>query len=529
MIFGMSSPIPSFASRACRTGGQLRRTSIESVQINVGKLCNQACLHCHVDAGPKRTEIMDRSTLDLALDLVRAAGAHTVDITGGAPELNPSFRYAVQTLRDAGRRVIDRCNLTVLFEPGQEDLAEFLARMGVEIIASLPCYSEENVTKQRGQGVYDKSIQALRTLNALGYGRDDSGLSLTLVYNPVGPHLPPPQDQLQADYKRELGTRFGLVFNQLYTITNMPIARFAHSLERDGQLDAYMQLLVEAFNPATLDGLMGHDQPLDGSGDGRLKLLNRLFLALGDEDRHARGQLDQFEQRLEGRNVPVLRPLDMLEAHQLVEGQGGERGQVGGIELSARDGEHEIAGMNQRREQHHGPFGLETQGLGGEVLDAQQLLDQLGSIDDLAVTLPVHPVEDVSGIFRSRGIESGAVEETEGIEYRRTLSGLRRARDPAQRVLGRLSAVAGRDQHREGGVVRCLFGKVAFEADAGDRVDEIAEVDALGRRDSRDLAKRMALGPFEKCLAVPLMTHFKGRAHVLLKPGDQVAKEAVCF
>ena len=260
MIFGMSSPIPSFASRVCQTGGQLRRTSIESVQINVGKLCNQACLHCHVDAGPKRTEIMDRPTLDLALELVCAADAHTVDITGGAPELNPSFRYAVQTLRDAGRRVIDRCNLTVLFEPGQEDLAEFLARMGVEIIASLPCYSEENVTKQRGQGVYDKSIQALRTLNGLGYGRDGSGLSLTLVYNPVGPHLPPPQHQLQADYKRELGTRFGLVFNQLYTITNMPIARFAHSLERDGQLDAYRRLLAEAFNPATLDGLMCRSQ-----------------------------------------------------------------------------------------------------------------------------------------------------------------------------------------------------------------------------------------------------------------------------
>ncbi len=267
MIFGMPSPIPSFASRVCQTGGQLRRTSIESVQINVGKLCNQACLHCHVDAGPKRTEIMDRSTLDLALDLVRAAGAHTVDITGGAPELNPSFRYAVTSLRDAGRRVIDRCNLTVLFEPGQEDLAEFLARMGVEIIASLPCYSEENVTKQRGQGVYDKSIQALRTLNALGYGRDGSGLSLTLVYNPVGPHLPPPQHQLQADYKRELGTRFGLVFNQLYTITNMPIARFAHSLERDGQLDAYMQLLAEAFNSATLDDLMCRSQ-ISVSWDG---------------------------------------------------------------------------------------------------------------------------------------------------------------------------------------------------------------------------------------------------------------------
>ena len=256
----MPSPIPAFASRACHAGGPLRRASIESVQINVGKLCNQACLHCHVDAGPKRTEIMDRPMIDLALDLVRAADAHTVDITGGAPELNPSFRYAVKALRGAGRHVIDRCNLTVLFEPGQEALAEFLALMGVEIIASLPCYSEENVTKQRGQGVYDKSIQALRQLNALGYGQDGSGLILNLIYNPVGPHLPPSQQQLEEDYKRELGTRFDLVFNQLYTITNMPIARFAHSLERDGQLDAYMHLLAGAFNPATLEGLMCRSQ-----------------------------------------------------------------------------------------------------------------------------------------------------------------------------------------------------------------------------------------------------------------------------
>ena len=260
-------PIPAFASQACRTAGRLRRLSIERVQLNLGKLCNQACQHCHVDAGPKRTEVMDRSMLDLALELVHTADAHTVDLTGGAPELNPSFRYAVKTLRGAGRHVIDRCNLTVLFEPGQEDLAEFLALMGVEIIASLPCYSEENVTRQRGRGVYDTSIQALRTLNALGYGQDGSGLTLNLVYNPVGPHLPPSQQQLEADYKRELGARFGLVFNHLYTITNMPIARFAHSLEREGRLDAYMQLLAEAFNPATLEDLMCRSQ-LSVSWDG---------------------------------------------------------------------------------------------------------------------------------------------------------------------------------------------------------------------------------------------------------------------
>lgn len=256
----MPSSVPAFSTRACQAGGSLRRASIDTVQINVGKLCNQACLHCHVDAGPKRTEIMDRDMLECALDLVRAADAQTVDITGGAPELNPSFRYAVEAMRREGRHVIDRCNLTILFEPGQEDLAEFLATMQVEIIASLPCYSEENVTKQRGQGVYDKSIQALQKLNALGYGQAGSELTLNLIYNPVGAHLPPPQAQLEEDYKRELGRRFGIVFNQLYTITNMPIARFAHSLERDGQLDTYMELLASAFNPATLDGLMCRHQ-----------------------------------------------------------------------------------------------------------------------------------------------------------------------------------------------------------------------------------------------------------------------------
>ena len=245
---------------------------------------------------------------------------------------------------------------------------------------------------------------------------------------------------------------------------------------------------------------MGHDQSLDGPGDGRLKLLNRLFLALGDEDCHARGQPEQFEQRLEGRNVPILGALDMLEADQLVEGQGGERGQVGGIELPARDGEHEIAGVDQRREQHHGPFGLETQGLGGEIFDAEQLLDQLATIDDLAVTLPVHPVEDVSGVFGLMGIESGAVEEAERIEDRGALSGLRRARDPAQRVLGRLSAIAGRDQHGEGGIVRSLLGEMALQADAGDRVDQVAKVDAFGRRNPRDIAKGMTLGPFQQRL-----------------------------
>ena len=246
-----------FTERLRQEGGlPLKRVELGTVQINLGKLCNQACLHCHVDAGPKRTEIMAPQTAELALELIRAAEARTVDLTGGAPELNPSFRFLVEQNRQDGRHVLDRCNLTVLFEPGQEDLTEFLAAHQVEIFASLPCYSEENVTAQRGHGVYEKSIHALRQLNALGYGRAGSGLVLNLVYNSVGAHLPPPQKNLEADYKRELGERFGLTFNSLVTITNMPIARFAHSLERDGKLTEYMELLAQTFNPATLESLM---------------------------------------------------------------------------------------------------------------------------------------------------------------------------------------------------------------------------------------------------------------------------------
>ncbi|MGH8007634.1 MAG: arsenosugar biosynthesis radical SAM (seleno)protein ArsS [Candidatus Binatia bacterium] len=255
MQTGQPAVLP-FADRVRREGIPLKRVGIDTVQINVGKLCNQACVHCHVDAGPKRTEIMDRRTAELALDLARAAGAQTVDVTGGAPELNPSFRFIVQQARREGRHVMDRCNLTVLFEPGQEDLIEFLAEMAVEIVASLPCYLEENVDKQRGRGVYEKSVEALRRLNAVGYGQEGSGLMLNLVYNPVGAHLPPPQEKLEADYKRELGARFGLRFNHLYTLTNMPIARFAHMLQREGRLDAYLELLATAFNPTTLAGLM---------------------------------------------------------------------------------------------------------------------------------------------------------------------------------------------------------------------------------------------------------------------------------
>ena len=285
----------------------LTRTDLTTIQINVGKLCNQACLHCHVDAGPKRTEIMDRRTVELALELTRAANAQTVDLTGGAPELNPSFRFLVEQNRKDGRQVMDRCNLTVLFEPGQEDLAEFLAEHQVEIVASLPCYSEENVTAQRGQGVYDKSIRALQKLNALGYGQEGSALLLNLVYNPVGAHLPPPQESLTADYKRELGERFGLTFNNLFTITNMPIARFAHSLERDGKLNEYMELLAHAFNPSTLDSLMcrhlvsiswdGYVYDCDFNQMLDLRLGNGSPLRLGEHSANS------LVQQLIGRNV----------------------------------------------------------------------------------------------------------------------------------------------------------------------------------------------------------------------------------
>jgi radical SAM/Cys-rich protein len=235
----------------------LFRGKVSTLQVNVGRLCNMACHHCHVEAGPKRTEIMTRDVAERVVELLdRSPGVTTVDLTGGAPELNPSFRWLVSESRGRGRQVIDRCNLTVLFEPGMERLPEFLAAHEVRIVASLPCYQAENVEKQRGRGVFDKSIEALRRLNALGYGRAGSGLRLDLVYNPVGASLPPPQAKLAARYREELGRLFGVEFNELLTITNMPIRRFAHQLERAGEYAAYMSLLVNHFNPETVQALM---------------------------------------------------------------------------------------------------------------------------------------------------------------------------------------------------------------------------------------------------------------------------------
>jgi radical SAM/Cys-rich protein len=234
----------------------IRRRAVETLQVNVGYVCNQTCLHCHVNAGPTRTEVMTRETIDQVLAYLAASGATVLDVTGGAPELNPHFRYLVQGARARGAKVIDRCNLTILFEPGHEDLAAFLAAERVEVIASLPCYTEELVDRQRGKGVYEKSVRAIRLLNEHGYGREGSGLELHLVYNPQGPSLPPPQEKLEADYKRVLGEHFGIAFNRLFTIANMPIQRFGSTLVTKGQFNGYMQLLRGAHRPENLETVM---------------------------------------------------------------------------------------------------------------------------------------------------------------------------------------------------------------------------------------------------------------------------------
>lgn len=242
---------------------------ISVLQLNVGKLCNQTCRHCHVDAGPERREVMSQETMQLCLDFLAHTDISTVDITGGAPEMNPHFRWLIRQVRSLGRQVIDRCNLTILLAPGYEDLPEFLAEQEVEIVASLPCYLEENTNAQRGQGVFEKSIAALRRLNALGYGQPNSPLQLTLVYNPLGPSLPPAQSTLEAAYRRELARRYGIVFHRLYTITNMPISRFLDDLLNRGQLEEYMQKLIEAYNPAAAAGVMCRTT-LSVGWDGRL-------------------------------------------------------------------------------------------------------------------------------------------------------------------------------------------------------------------------------------------------------------------
>jgi radical SAM/Cys-rich protein len=234
----------------------IRRRAIESLQVNLGYTCNQTCVHCHVNAGPNRTEQMDRTTINLVLEVMRARSIRSLDVTGGAPELNIHFRSLVSAARAMGAEVIDRCNLTILEEPGQQTLAEFLAGEGVHVVASLPCYSQDNVDKQRGAGVFDKSIRGLQKLNALGYGDAHSELTLDLVYNPQGPSLPPPQIKLEGEYKRLLGENFGIRFNRLFTITNQPISRFGSTLVSKGTFRDYMALLRSAHRDDNLDGVM---------------------------------------------------------------------------------------------------------------------------------------------------------------------------------------------------------------------------------------------------------------------------------
>jgi radical SAM/Cys-rich protein len=234
----------------------IRRNTLATLQVNLGYKCNQSCLHCHVNAGPTRTEMMSRETVFEVIAFLKAANIRTLDVTGGAPELNPHFRLLVKAARDIGVTVIDRCNLTILFEPGQEDLADFLRDQAVEIVASLPCYLEENVDNQRGKGVFDTSMRALRLLNEKGYGTPASPLKLSLVYNPQGPVLPPAQGPLQADYRRHLGEKFGISFNELYVLTNMPIQRFGSTLISKGQFAHYMDVLKNAYQPGNLDAVM---------------------------------------------------------------------------------------------------------------------------------------------------------------------------------------------------------------------------------------------------------------------------------
>jgi radical SAM/Cys-rich protein len=237
-------------------GDGFKRRSLNVLQVNVGRYCNLACIHCHVESGPTRKEMMSREKVEAVLRFLARTGIPTLDITGGAPELHPDFAHLVVSARRLGRRVMDRCNLTVIFEPGMEYLPEFFRLNEVELVCSLPCHSQENVDKQRGKGTFDASIRALQLLNEVGYGQPDSDLILNLVYNPVGPQLPPVQEQLEQDYKRILREQFGIVFNQLFCLTNMPITRYAKHLKLRGEYDSYTSLLESSFNGATLDRLM---------------------------------------------------------------------------------------------------------------------------------------------------------------------------------------------------------------------------------------------------------------------------------
>ena len=245
-----------FAEKLRLAGEDFKRRALDVLQVNLGRYCNLACIHCHVESGPTRKEMMSRANVDAVLRFLARTDIPTLDITGGAPEFHRDFPYLVASARQLGRRVMDRCNLTVIFEPGMEYLPEFFRKQQVELVCSLPCYSEENVDKQRGRGTFESSIRALQLLNEQGYGKTGDTLVLNLVYNPVGPHLPPSQEKLEAEYRRILGQRFGIVFNRLFCLSNMPITRYATHLKLRGEYDDYRELLAANFNAATLDQVM---------------------------------------------------------------------------------------------------------------------------------------------------------------------------------------------------------------------------------------------------------------------------------
>ncbi len=301
---GRPDPLPrspvNFAEKL--PGAQLRSYTIDILQVNVGKLCNQACKHCHVDASPIRTEIMGRSVIEACLRALRGFQIPTLDITGGAPEMIPDFRLLVTEARKLNAKVIVRHNLTVMFEPGQRDLPEFFAANEMEVVCSLPYFLQQQTDAQRGTGVFDKSIEALKRLNAAGYGTNED-LVLNLVYNPVGAFLPPAQEAIEADFRRELRERYGITFNNLFTITNVPIARFLDWLRRSKNEEAYMAKLVGSFNPATVEGLMCRNTiSVDWTG----KLYDCDFnqmLALSVEENRPQTIFDFDPEKLKNRSI----------------------------------------------------------------------------------------------------------------------------------------------------------------------------------------------------------------------------------
>lgn len=284
----------------------LKRADLQVLQVNLGYLCNLSCTHCHVNAGPKRTELMDKATVDTVLEVIRRRNVQTLDLTGGAPEMNPHFRYLVSAARELGVEVIDRCNLTILNEPGFEDLAQFLANEKVSVAASLPCYTQDNVDKQRGKGVFDGSIEGLFKLNKLGYGKPDTELSLDLVYNPGGASLPPAQASLQQDYKKRLMDDWGIEFNELHTITNMPISRFGSMLISKGEFHEYMQLLIDNYQPQNLKTVMCRTTvSVDYLGNLYDCDFNQMLEMHIEKDQQPRHISDLLESDLKGEDIVV--------------------------------------------------------------------------------------------------------------------------------------------------------------------------------------------------------------------------------